>query len=276
MPCASPLGSKFEHNDYSGFEAQPSGRIAWVPDDRQLLWTSIARAVRTPSRIEHDLEVDFVTPPSGFGRLIGDDRFRSEKVLSYQAGYRVQPLETLFLDVTGFYNRYDDLLTIEPGAPFEEAADGGTRTIQPLFFAQPPARRDLRLRARRPTPPSRAGGAFTASTRFFRSTCIRDPGSRDTSSEQAEDTSPHHQVTARSTMSLPESADFDAVLRYVDDIAVADVSGYVTLDLRLAKRFGTGFELSVVGLNLLQDHHREFNGGTEVERSIYGQFRWWW
>lgn len=48
------LGSKFEHNDYTGYEIQPSIRGTWRPADNYSLWTAISRAVRTPSYFEHD------------------------------------------------------------------------------------------------------------------------------------------------------------------------------------------------------------------------------
>ena len=46
------IGSKFEHNDYSGFEGQPSARIMWAPHNQHRLWAGVSRAVRTPSRVE--------------------------------------------------------------------------------------------------------------------------------------------------------------------------------------------------------------------------------
>src|SRR2546429_216856 len=54
------VGSKLEHNDYSGFEFEPSDRLQWHPESTQLLWGAISRAVRTPSRYDRDLLV-----PSG-------------------------------------------------------------------------------------------------------------------------------------------------------------------------------------------------------------------
>lgn len=268
------LGSKFEHNAYSGFEVQPSGRIAWVPNTRHMVWAGIARAVRTPSRIEDDLELTvFVPAANTLFRVIGDGHFNSEKVTAYEAGYRVQPLQPLFLDVAAFYNQYDDLESAEPGAPFQEA--DADRTIVPFF---------LRNRLHGAT----YGAELSADAEVVSWWRLHgvysllfvdltpDPGSRDTMTEAVEDQSPHHQITARSTMNLPYEADFDAVLRYVDDIALPGVGSYVTFDLRLAKRLRPNLELSVVGLNLAQNHHREFSGGTEVERSIYGQVRWWW
>src|SRR5206468_6357030 len=49
------LGSKFEHNDFTGFELQPSGRLLWRPVPRHTIWTAVSRAVRTPSRAEVDI-----------------------------------------------------------------------------------------------------------------------------------------------------------------------------------------------------------------------------
>jgi iron complex outermembrane receptor protein len=54
------IGSKLEHNDYTGFEVEPSARVQWNFDPKELLWAAVSRAVRTPSRYDHDLEV-----PSG-------------------------------------------------------------------------------------------------------------------------------------------------------------------------------------------------------------------
>jgi iron complex outermembrane receptor protein len=48
------VGSKFEHNDYSGFEVQPTARLMWAPHQQHRLWAAVSRAVRTPSRVEQD------------------------------------------------------------------------------------------------------------------------------------------------------------------------------------------------------------------------------
>src|SRR5262249_23643801 len=115
----------------------------------------------------------------------------------------------------------------------------------------------------------------------------RDPGSTDVFSELQENTSPHNQVDVRSFLDLPWNFDFDAVARYVDNLAIPSrpipglkVSSYFNLDLRLAYHATSNLELSLVGQNLVQDHHREFReiitttAGTDVERSLYGRVEW--
>src|SRR5439155_6846093 len=54
---ALTLGSKFEHNDYSGFEIQPNIRLAWTPTTNQTVWGAISRAVRSPSRLDSDIRI---------------------------------------------------------------------------------------------------------------------------------------------------------------------------------------------------------------------------
>ena len=86
------LGSKYEHNPYTGSEWQPSGKLLWAPNQRHSYWASIARAVHTPSSWEHDALVAFSTlpPPFGIGYVYtrGSDAFTSDTALSYEAGYR--------------------------------------------------------------------------------------------------------------------------------------------------------------------------------------------
>jgi len=54
-------------------------------------------------------------------RLIGDGKFTSENLLGYEAGYRTLVNPKLYIDIAGFYNNYNHLLSIEPGAPFRRA-----------------------------------------------------------------------------------------------------------------------------------------------------------
>ena len=57
------LGSKFEHNNYSGFEVQPNVLLLWAPTAHQSLWAAVTRAVRTPSRLDQDFQLTDWQPP---------------------------------------------------------------------------------------------------------------------------------------------------------------------------------------------------------------------
>ena len=47
---ALTLGLKFEHNDFTGFEIQPSGRLAWMPHERHTIWGRGSRRPNTVAR----------------------------------------------------------------------------------------------------------------------------------------------------------------------------------------------------------------------------------
>src|SRR5437773_3485433 len=72
------VGSKFEHNDYSGFNSQPNLRLVFSPSSKQVFWSAASRALRVPSRIETDLSLTaFVEPTTPtFARLTGTKDFK--------------------------------------------------------------------------------------------------------------------------------------------------------------------------------------------------------
>ncbi|MDY6950657.1 MAG: TonB-dependent receptor [Thermodesulfobacteriota bacterium] len=117
------LGSKFEENDFTGFEWQPSGRIWYTPDDRQMFWAAVSRPVRTPSLSEYDMTLTaayvdlsllgFPVPPETYGpaAVTGNRATKSEKLVAYEMGYRLKATEDITIDTTLFYNDYRDLIT---------------------------------------------------------------------------------------------------------------------------------------------------------------------
>jgi iron complex outermembrane receptor protein len=108
------LGAKIEHHDFTGFEWQPSARLAWTPHERHAFWAAVSRAVRTPSRSERTVSF-YLEPPVPFSDIRlpilaqarGNPDFGSEDLISYEAGYRVQAHQRLTLDAAAFYNVYD-------------------------------------------------------------------------------------------------------------------------------------------------------------------------
>jgi iron complex outermembrane recepter protein len=73
--------------------------------------------------------------------------------------------------------------------------------------------------------------------------------------------------------------EFDWVLRYVSSLPSQNVSGYSTADVHCSWQPTSRLVLAIVGQNLMQPHHFEFNKaptGTEVKRGIYGKATWYW
>lgn len=269
------VGSKFEHNDYSGVEAQPNVRLLWLADARQSVWGAVSRAVRTPSRVEHDLVLSFSDiDPDTIQVLIGDDDFDSEQVVAYEIGYRLQAAAAVFVGVAAFINDYDDLLTVDLGP---ELQVDDLPPIIPLFVANGLHGETYGVEVTLDAEPIdrlRVAAAYS----YLEIDLRGDPSSLPDQFlvSEVEGSSPHHQFNARSTYVVPDVVEIDGVVRYVDRLPAQEVDGYVGLDVRLSRRFGDGIELSLVGRNLVEAHHREFAGGTEVERSGYLQVRAWW
>ncbi len=274
-------GSKFEWNDYSGFEIQPNARALFMPIPRHTVWAAISRAVRTPSRVEQDLEGDTLADPATplFVSLVGDGRFKSENVLAYELGYRVQPRDDLSIDLAAFYNEYDDLLSAELGKPFEESTRTGTRTVIPISFRNRLHGHvyggELAAEAR-----PFARWRLAASYAYLEVDLAQDPNSFDVTGPSVQGASPHHQVTLRSLLDLPHRFELDGSLRYIDNVPAQRVGSYVELDLRLGWHATSNLEVSVVGQNLVANHHAEFGteGGAalEIQRGLYGKVVWRW
>jgi iron complex outermembrane receptor protein len=286
------IGSKFETTTYTDFDYQPSGSVLWMPAAQHWLWGSISRAVRTPSRIEHDLLLtaqpfnaappdNVVCLPPGspctYPRITRNPDFEPETVLAYQVGYRVQPVERLFIDLASFYNQYDNLLTLETGAPFPEEEPPLPHVIVPFVFANQLHGESYGVEiaaTAQLTDWWRVSGQYS----YLQISLQQDRGSTDISQEAAEDASPHNQVSVLSAIDAPWGVRFDTVLRYVDNLEVSGqvIPSYFTFDVRLAMQLGHGVEIAAVGQNLAQAEHREFAFGTEVPRGAYAQVRWEW
>src|SRR6266850_437389 len=269
------LGSKFEHNDYSGFEFQPSARLLWKPAEQHSVWASISRAVRTPSRVDEDIAVSSAPNPALplFARILGNKDFKPEKVIAYETGYRLQPTDRFFIDLAAFYNRYNDLQSADLGTPFLEAA---SRLIFPFQF-------DNRFKA--------TVYGFELATdwrwldwwrwRFSYShlhiNLSKKPGNTDIATEQTtEGSSPQNQVALMSFVDLPGNFQLDGIFRYVDSLPAQNVSRYFNLDVRLGWHATKNVELALVGQNLLQGHHAEWSGGTQIQRGVYTKATWRW
>ncbi|MCI0353582.1 MAG: TonB-dependent receptor, partial [Acidobacteria bacterium] len=274
------VGSRLEHNGYSGWELQPSAHVLWKPATRHTLWAVITRAVRTPSRVEHDLEstslLEPVTPT--FLRFTGDENFVPETLLSQGLGYRVQVTRHLFLDLAGFHNRYYDLLSVEPAAPFLEATPAPPHLVVPAFLRNGLEGRTWGAETAvdwRATPRWRFQGAYS----FLRVNLNNKPGSLDTgTASSVEGSSPRHQVSLSSLANLRRDLELDVNFRYVSELVSQSVPEYATADVRLGWRPRPQWEIAVVGQNLFEGHHVEFGrpgaGRTEVRRGVYARVTW--
>lgn len=257
------LGTKIEHNDYTGFEFQPSGRLAWNVTKGHMLWAAISRAVRTPSRID----TEFYVPGSPPFSIAGGTNFVSEELLAYEIGYRVEPHPRVSVSLAAFYNDYDNIRSLEQVSP--PAASPvviGNGQKAEAYGAELSI--DYRV-----TDWWRMRAGYTELQIEVRP----EAGSTDRSFGSAESHDPNRHFMLRSSVDLPENIELDAGFRFVTQIFNQNVPEYGELDVRLAWRPIPTMELSVVGQNLLHSHHPEFgrlSGRREIERSVYGKVLW--
>ena len=278
------LGSKFEHNGYTGFEVQPSARALWSFTPHHAIWGAISRAVRTPSRADQDLRLilgAFPTPtgPPTVITAFGDPAFRSEDLLAYELGYRLNPDQRISLDLATFYNQYDDLRAFRPEVPFLALDPPPPHIVVPLrlvngmrgqtYGAELAGNLNLTQRWR-----------LSPGLTFVRQLLRAAPGTNSTLSEANEGDNPVWQAHMRSFVDLPHQVEWDLTLHLVGPLAAQDTPRYARLDMRLGWRPTETLDLCVVLQNLADPRHQEFNAfpqfasSTQVRRSAYAKFTW--
>jgi iron complex outermembrane recepter protein len=276
------LGTKLEHQPYTGFQFEPSAQLVWTPTARQTVWMSASQAVKEVSREEEGLQIDpytFTLPGGGFGvaQYNGNPKSQAERFRDFEIGYRAQASKQFSVDVTAFAGFYHNLETLDPGEPYF-TTDQGPHLVLPFFFGN--------------TASAHTSGAevfanWNATSRWRISAgysaihlnLILDPGSQDIDERERADNTPENQVQVRSQVNLTRNLEWDSAAYYVGhlrDGGNGPVPAYTRVDTRLGWRFGTHIELSLAGQNLLAPRHAEFHDAYEVnhtlvERSVLGK-----
>jgi iron complex outermembrane receptor protein len=247
------IGSKFLHNIFSGFEVQPSARLAWTPSSRHTLWTAVSHAVRVPTRFDSDATTSS-TP------------FDSEKVTAYEAGYRMQPVTNLSFSLALFFNSYRQLRSLDsaqsPPPPVVIANSQRAESWGAEFSARYQANAHWLLR-----------GGYT----YFQKNIWAVGPKVFPISESFEGVDFKGNFIVQSVLDIGYNWQFDVVGRYVTSLpgiapTVPRIPEYFTLDLRLAWVYKS-LELSVVGQNLLEKDHPE-TGVSRISRTFYGRLTW--
>jgi iron complex outermembrane recepter protein len=253
-------GLKFEDNYYSGWSTLPDLRLSWAPSERGLMWIAASRAIRSPTPFDVDVE-------ERLGDLLfitGNATFRPETVDAFEVGYRSQPNAVVSWSLSTFYNRYDDLRTIEPNAGtfiplrWDNLMEGHTYGVE--FWANVQVTSWWRL--------SPGVRTLTKGLRFA------EDASEILGVAQAGN-DPRSRVSLKSAMAFGRFS-VDGMLRHVAKLPSPESPAYTELSMRLAWQASRSVEVALSGFNLLNERHSEYAvpTATEIPRSIYAEARW--
>lgn len=283
------IGSKMEHNDYTGYELQPTARMVWAPTARQSLWAAVSRAVRTPSRADSDLaatiaqtsttvNVGPITLPATMQmNVTGNPNFESEELTAYELGYRTQPTKDFSVDIALFYNDFKNLRTQDAESPTIDSSDPGNILIEvPVAIANNMKGEAFGLEVAanwQVTQHWRLAGSYSWLETYLHHT---DPAG-DPIGENAEDETPQHQASLRSYFDLPHDFEIDTSLFYFSSFY--KVPEHIRCDIRLGWNPSSPWEVSVKVENLFDNQHREFFDSLglvtgDVPRNVYAELKY--
>ncbi|HET7317013.1 MAG TPA: TonB-dependent receptor [Sphingomicrobium sp.] len=252
-------GSKIERSSFTGWQVLPNARLAWHPDEQTLLWAAVSRAVRTPSRIDRELEARI----NGQLILAQSPDFQSEELTAVEVGYRGQPTSTTTISVNGFLNFYDSLRTTEfVNGSFQLLNNRAGRTygIEAWGTAQLTPWWRLSL-----------GGAT-----LWKDLHLKE-GHFDLSPRNVVGNDPNWQAKVESQFDIAPRLQLNLNGRAVGEIEQSpQIGSYVELGGRLAYQLTDKLELYLAGRNLLHQTHAENNDpntGALAKRSVYGGIR---
>ncbi len=275
------VGSKFEHNETTGLETQPSVRLHWQASPTDTVWAAVSRAVETPSRASLHSQVNFaVLPPVPpllpvpvLVGLRGNPGVVAQELVAHEVGYRGILGDQLTLDLTAFYNRYEKLVSIEPrsfqpGLPF---------ALQPFGFANQLAGHTHGVEAAavwQVSPSWRLSGSVSSLRIRLKPTA----GGQGVSAFGLPGASPSHMAQLHSRLDLGPNLELDAHLYHQGKLPDLNIPAHTRLDLRLGWRAMPGLELSLTGRDLLCRSHREFSAedlqASQIPRNWLLQARW--
>jgi iron complex outermembrane receptor protein len=281
------IGSKVENSYFTGFGIEPSVRLAWALSDRTTLWSAVSRAQRSPARGDAGLQAGLAVFPDPGGSstpveviLFGNRQIKSEYLVAYEAGVRAEPNTRFSVDVSSFFNHYDHLESEEPGPEVFDPNPAPGHFVMPLVFQNlmygttegVELAANLKLTNR---------WKLSSGYSFLEMHLHTKPASQDTVDvPDFEGSNPQHQAQLRSHIELSHGLAWDANAYFVTALPFQQVPSYTRIDTLLTWKPAERSEFSLVGQNLVHDHHMESQdivtlvNSSLIKRSVYAKFTW--
>ncbi len=276
--CFLTVGSKFERDDYTGFEWEPTIRLLLTPTKEYSMWASVSRAVRTPSVGEEDAQILALPVAQGvpiFPLVLGNRNLLSEELVAYEAGVRGQPTDRFTWDLAVFFNDYARLT--DPVPVGYNVLPGGEIIIPTVVLNA--VRGDTYGFELASSYKITEAWQVRAAYSFLVMDMQPFPGTPPPTEFMGQ--TPRNELYLHSTFDLGRHWELDLIGRYVDNLPTFGVSKYIVGNVRLAWRPNQHLELSVVGRNLGNGKFYEFGNdnilgavATEVVPEVYAQVAW--
>jgi iron complex outermembrane recepter protein len=285
------LGTKLEHNSYTGLGLMPSVHMIWSPNDRHMFWAAVSRALRTPSRNDTNLVVNVGGSPGSDGtldlvRFFGNPQFKNEGLTAYEMGYRTTVRKNLSIDIAAYYNDYDHLESTEPGTPFPEATPLPPHLVLPLMYENLlfGETHGIEIAAN-----WKVSDRWTLSPGYALEQLHvhEEPSSADAETGPfIENGTPHHSAQIRSHFDLRHDLSWDGFVSFADHLSKQGLStferipSYTRLDTGLTWKPTETVSVSVFGQNLLKVQHLEFEDvfgsmqSGQIKRGGYAKVTW--
>jgi len=278
------LSARVEENSYTGLNLQPSARLLWTPDSKNTVWGAVSHADRTPARTDTDLRVNFeaLPGPSNIPMLVslfGNPNQKNEELTAFETGYRTILTSQFSLDSTVFYNRYRNLVSVEPGAVRLETDPAPVHLLLPESFGNGLFGETHGIETFANVKVARFWTINPGYT-FLTIHLHKFAGSQDGSISGTQGGTPDHQAQLRSNVSLPWNLQWNAAAYFVNRLRAQSIPSYTRFDTSLNWRLGESVSLSLVGQNLLKDLHPEYSDPNStvlpglMRRTAYGKITW--
>ncbi len=300
------VGSKLEHNAFTGFEFEPTARLAWTPGEKTTVWAAVSRSLRQPSRVETGLLVDLAPVALAPGVQLSTDlepnrAIQAETVNTYEAGYRWMPVSRLSFDITSFYSDYRHLYVEDPGPlsinmtqtsltlniPSTYSADGSARNYGTEFAATANVLARWRVSGSYAWFGERAKTNLTDTLTPALAPLLGAQGAASLYEDLTVQggtlpiygTTPENSFSVQSYFDVTRKWSFNQAAYYVGPLTEPNVPAYVRLDANCSYKLSKHLLATLAGQNLLDPRHLEFAGpsqliSTEPERSIFGKLTW--
>ncbi|MGA3190709.1 MAG: TonB-dependent receptor [Bryobacteraceae bacterium] len=272
-----------------GYAIQPTARLLWTPSASLSSWIAVSRANRMPSLYDRGLDYyeapisipsgsPYVPSLLGIINVMGNPTNRSETVLAYEAGQRVQANKKISFDVSTFYNVYQHLVSATQGVPVLSFASGIPYLAIPVYTGN--ERHGESYGAELSTTWNvTSRWRLTAGYNWLRVETQAYAGDTNLDEDRTSSATPHHQWQVRSNFDLTRTIQIDTAFYYTAAMLETGIPQHLRGDLRIGWRPFPKIEFSIGVQDAFEANHVEYESSrfdqiSEVPRNFYGKGTW--